>query len=133
MPRSGADGGDAERERDDEREPSPSWLDVVDEVIDESIDRGTTVEATVEDLTVAIPVRFGPDASLAEWRFDGGVRIHVDGASGPLAEWLRWWAARTARRGGSAAADPGDASGPDGSDDRDPDPDLDRDPDAGGR
>lgn len=114
MSRSGADGGD-DIEAEDGRERVPSWLDVADEVIDESIDRETTVEVAVEDLTVEIPTRFGPDAPRAEWRFDGGVRVRIDGASGPLAEWLRWWAARTARRDSAVAGDADDRNEPDAS------------------
>jgi len=71
-----------------------TWLETVDEVLDESVDRGATVECRLEDLEVDVPLAFGEDTEEARWRFDGTVRVSVDGQRGPLAEWLRWWAQR---------------------------------------
>ncbi|WP_331232878.1 hypothetical protein [Natronorarus salvus] len=78
----------AEGER---RERSPSWFDLVDAFIDESVERDEVVELTVEDLRVEVPLAFGEDSPVANWRFDGTVRVSTDGPSAPLLEWLRWW------------------------------------------
>ena len=67
------------------------WVNVIDDVIDESVRHDDAIELTAEDLAVEVPTRFGEDAPRAEWRFDGSVTVSVKGASGPLAEWLRWW------------------------------------------
>lgn len=72
-------------------ERPPSWVDVFDDVIDETVEHDAAIELTAEDLAVEVPTRFGEDAPRAEWRFDGSVTVSVQGASGPLAEWLRWW------------------------------------------
>jgi len=71
-----------------------SWLETVDEVLDESVDRGATVECRLEEFEVDVPLAFGEDADSARWRFDGTVRVNVEGQRGPLAEWLRWWSER---------------------------------------
>jgi hypothetical protein len=68
-----------------------TWLDVVDDVLDTAIDREEELECTFEDVTVDVPLRMDADADFARWHLDGTVRVHVDGMSGPLAEWLRWW------------------------------------------
>jgi hypothetical protein len=70
---------------------STTWLDVFDDVLDEVVDDGETVEAEFDDLRVEIPIRYGADADRAEWGFDGAVTVHVEGLRGPLAEWMRWW------------------------------------------
>lgn len=80
---------------DEPRERSSEWLDVADEVIEESLARHEELAFTAEELEVAVPIAFGPDAPRATWRFDGTVRIHTEGASGPLFDWLRWWQRRT--------------------------------------
>jgi hypothetical protein len=65
-----------------------TWLDVADELIDESVDREESVTLTAEDLTVEVPVAFGEDADRAEWGFDGGLTVTVEGMRGSLAEWM---------------------------------------------
>ncbi len=82
----------AEVEREDR---SPSWLDLVDAFLDESVDRDEVVELTAEDLRVEVPLAFGDDSPAADWRFDGTVRVSTDGPSAPLLEWLRWWYRQT--------------------------------------
>jgi hypothetical protein len=91
-PRTNAEGPDG---LDGTRETT--WLDVFDDVLDEVVDDGSTVEASFDDLRVEIPLRYGADATRAEWGFDGSVTVHVEGLRGPLAEWMRWWG-----RGGDA-------------------------------
>lgn len=84
-PVSDAPGGeDGETEWDE-------WVAVVEDVLDAAIDREEVIECVCEELQVDVPMRMGPDAEHATWRFDGTVRIHVEGRHGPLAEWLRWW------------------------------------------
>lgn len=80
---------DAAKEREE------SWLELLDDLIDEEIDRDEAIELTAEDLQVDVPIRFGSDSPHATWGFDGTVRISVEGASGPLADWLRFWYKRS--------------------------------------
>lgn len=68
-----------------------TWLETVDELLDESVDRESTVECGLEELELDVPLAFGEDADRARWRFDGTVRVTVEGDRGPLAEWLRYW------------------------------------------
>jgi hypothetical protein len=75
-----------------------SWDETFDDVIGSAVDREEEIELRAEGIRVEVPLRTDPDADRAEWRFDGTVRINVDGASGPLAEWLRWWNDRTGSR-----------------------------------
>jgi hypothetical protein len=67
------------------------WVAAIDDVLDAAIDRGEEIECTCEDFRVNVPLRMGPDAERARWRFDGTVRVAVEGRRGPLAEWLQWW------------------------------------------
>lgn len=71
-----------------------TWFDTVDELLDATIDADETVECTFEDLAVDVPMRMGEETPLARWRFDGTVRMSVEGTRGPLSEWLNWWAGR---------------------------------------
>jgi hypothetical protein len=68
-----------------------TWMDSIDEMLDEAVSRDEGLELTAEDLRVHIPLRFGEDAPRAEWGFDGNVRIEVEGERGPLAEWVQLW------------------------------------------
>lgn len=72
-----------------------SWLEFLDDLLDEEIDREEALELTAEDLEVDVPLRFGEDSPHASWGFDGTVRVSVEGPSGPLADWLRFWYERT--------------------------------------
>ncbi|WP_423750558.1 hypothetical protein [Salinirarus marinus] len=81
------------------RRPTPreqTWLDAVDDVLDAIIDREEDLECSFEELTVDVPIRMGPESDVARWRVDGTLRVSVDGADGPLAEWLRWWSRQLA-------------------------------------
>ena len=66
-----------------------TWMDALEEMLDETVDREDQLELVAEDLRVEVPLRMGRDAPRAEWGFDGTVRVDVDGVRGPLAEWLR--------------------------------------------
>jgi hypothetical protein len=90
------EGGDALLSR--ERRPT-TWLDVVDDLLDEAVDEEATVEAELEELRVAVPLRYGDGATRAEWRFDGTVRVTVEGLRAPLAGWLAWWYAASETAG----------------------------------
>ncbi|PSP84758.1 hypothetical protein BRC83_04775 [Halobacteriales archaeon QS_1_68_17] len=73
--------------------PAPeTWLDAIDEMLDEGVDSDEAVTLTAEELTVDVPMAFGADAPRATWRFDGSVTVSVDGMRRPLAGWLRLWA-----------------------------------------
>lgn len=76
-----------------------TWMDSLDEVLDEAVTRDEGLELTAEDLRVQIPLRFGEDAPCAEWGFDGSVRIDVEGERGPLAEWVRLWGSQLPQEG----------------------------------
>jgi len=76
----------------------PSWVEALDDVLDSAVERDDVLELRAERLNVDVPLRFGADAERAEWRFDGTVTVTVEGTSGPLAEWLRWWYERTEGR-----------------------------------
>ncbi|WP_123536513.1 hypothetical protein [Halosimplex salinum] len=66
----------------------PTWLDVADELIDESVDREESVTLNAEDLTVDVPLSFGEEAQRAQWQFDGKVTVTVEGMRGSIAEWM---------------------------------------------
>jgi hypothetical protein len=68
-----------------------AWFEALDELLDGAIDREEGLDCTLDDVTVDVPLQFGPDAPLARWHLDGTVRVRVEGTRGPLAEWLRWW------------------------------------------
>ncbi|WP_254546253.1 hypothetical protein [Halomarina pelagica] len=88
-----------ERNDDALAEPTPadgargttSWLDVVDELLDANIDDADELEATFSDVRVDVPLEMGPDTEHASWRFDGTVKVRVEGMRTTLAEWLQWW------------------------------------------
>lgn len=79
----------------DAPEEGESWMAVLDDLLDEEIDRDEAIELTAEDLKVDVPLRFGEDTPHASWGFDGTVRVSVEGQSGPLADWLRFWYERS--------------------------------------
>ena len=83
-----------ERRRHGTREQT--WLDAIDDVLDTIIDREEDLECSFQELTVDVPLRMGSDAEVARWRVDGTLRVRIDGAGGPLAEWLRWWSRQLA-------------------------------------
>jgi len=85
------------REAPDDGPYQRTWMDSLDEVLDEAITRDEGVELTAEGLRVQVPLRFGEDSPRAEWGFDGSVRIDVEGERGPLAEWVRLWGAQLPR------------------------------------
>lgn len=80
---------------------APSWLDVVDEVLDTTIDQDESISATVEDLTVDVPATLGADTEHYSWRFDGSVTVRTEGMRATLAEWLRYWNEREREGGGT--------------------------------
>jgi hypothetical protein len=65
-----------------------TWLDLADELIDESVDREESITLTAEDLTVDVPLSFGEDGERAQWRVDGEVTVTVEGMRGSIAEWM---------------------------------------------
>lgn len=71
--------------------PGRTWLDVVEQVLDEEIDREEAIRLTADDLSVDVPLSYGEDSERATWRFNGTVTVTVDGMRGPLADWLKLW------------------------------------------
>ena len=63
------------------------WLELLELVIDEGIEREGGIELSAEDLRVEVPLAFGDDAERAEWGFDGSVTVETEGTRGTLAEW----------------------------------------------
>lgn len=70
------------------------WLQFVEDILDEGLEREEQFDIAVEDLTLDVPVHFGTDASFARWGFDGRVSVRIEGTRGPLAEWLQFWASQ---------------------------------------
>jgi hypothetical protein len=78
--------------------PGRTWLDVVEEVLDEEIDRDEAIQLVADDLAVDVPLTYGEDPERATWRFNGRVTVTVDGMRGPLADWLKLWLSETPGR-----------------------------------
>ncbi|WP_138005198.1 hypothetical protein [Halalkalirubrum salinum] len=68
-----------------------SWLSIMDRLLDEGVDRSEAIQLTAEELSIDVPARFGEDPPRARWRFDGTVRVTIDGNRAPLAAWIRLW------------------------------------------
>lgn len=72
-----------------------TWLDAIEEFLDATIERDEEFECRFDEFTVDVPLRMRDDPGshddFARWRFDGTMRVRIDGTRGPLAEWLRWW------------------------------------------
>jgi hypothetical protein len=73
---------------------APSWLDVIEDVMDAAMEGEEEFELSFEEFEVEVPERTGAGAKHYRWGLDGSVRIHVEGAHGPLADWLKWWHTR---------------------------------------
>lgn len=71
--------------------PGRTWLDVVEQVLDEEIDREEAIRLVADDFTVDVPLSYGDEPERARWRFNGSVTVTVDGMRGPLADWLKLW------------------------------------------
>jgi len=70
-------------------DPDPEQLRLaVERLLDETVDRDEALHVTADDVSVAVPMRFGSDSTQATWRFDGDVTVSVDGIRGPLREWV---------------------------------------------
>ena len=59
----------------------------IERLLDETVDRDDALQVEVDDLEVAVPLRFGDDSPRAVWGFDGSVTVSVDGIRAPLREW----------------------------------------------
>lgn len=71
----------------DSRRVPERWLNVLELVIDEGIEREGGISLSAEDLWLEVPLEFGEDAERAEWGFDGSVTVETEGTRGTLAEW----------------------------------------------
>jgi hypothetical protein len=61
----------------------------IERLLDETVDRDESFELELEDLEVAVPLRFGEDAPTARWGLNGSVTVTVDGIRAPLREWIQ--------------------------------------------
>ena len=73
-----------------------TWLDVVERVLDQEIDREEAIRLTADEFEVDVPLSYGDDVERATWRFNGTGTVTVDGMRGPLADWLKLWLSGTA-------------------------------------
>ena len=64
------------------------WITLVEQMIDEGIEREGGMKLTAENLRMDVPLAFGEDADRAEWGFDGSVTVETKGTRGTLAEWF---------------------------------------------
>lgn len=64
------------------------WLTLLEQMIDEGIEREGGIKLSAENLRVDVPLAFGEDADRAEWGFDGSVTVETKGTRGSLAEWF---------------------------------------------
>lgn len=71
----------------DARRVPEGWLNILELVLDEAIEREGGIRLDTEDLRVDVPLEFGDDADRAEWGFDGSVTVETEGTRGTLAEW----------------------------------------------
>lgn len=78
----------AVRSDDSDTQPPTEWLDALDDLIDESLEREEAICLTAEELAVDIPMAFGSDGPEARWRFDGNLTVRVEGLRASLAEWF---------------------------------------------
>ena len=69
-----------------------TWVDAMEEVFGSAVDRQAEIEMEFDDLDVKVPVQLGENPSYADWKLNGTVKFRFDGVSGPLAEWLRYYA-----------------------------------------
>ncbi len=69
-----------------------TWVDAMEEVFGSAVDRQAEIEMELDDMDVKVPVQLGEDPSYADWKLNGTVKFRFDGVSGPLAEWLRYYA-----------------------------------------
>lgn len=76
------------------RSDAPSWLDVVEDVLDENITAEDEIEAHLSEFTLEVPAELGEDAEHYRWGFDGGLTVRTEGVRATLAEWLRYWNSR---------------------------------------
>ena len=70
---------------------APSWLDVVEDVLDENITQEEEISASLSEFTVDVPARLGEETEHYRWEFDGGVTVRTEGVRATLGEWLRYW------------------------------------------
>ena len=72
---------------DDSRRVPERWLNLLELVLDEGIERDGGIELSAEELRVDVPLSFGEGGTTAEWGLDGSVTVETEGTRGTLAEW----------------------------------------------
>ena len=78
--------------QDDSTSDQKTWVDAMEEVFGSAVDRQAEIEMELDDMDVKVPVQLGENPSYADWKLNGTVKFRFDGVSGPLAEWLRYYA-----------------------------------------
>ncbi|MWG33055.1 hypothetical protein [Halomarina oriensis] len=76
------------------RPDAPSWLDVMEDVLDESIEGEDEISASLSEFAVDVPTSLGEESTHYRWEFDGAVTVRTKGVRATLAEWLRYWDGR---------------------------------------
>ena len=78
--------------QDESASDQMTWVDAMEEVFGSAVDRQAEIEMELDDMDVKVPVQLGENPSYADWKLNGTVKFRFDGVSGPLAEWLRYYA-----------------------------------------
>ncbi|MFD1512760.1 hypothetical protein [Halomarina rubra] len=73
---------------------APSWLDVMEDVLDENIEGEDEISASLSEFTLDIPAELGEGTTHYRWGFDGDVTVRTEGVRATLAEWLHYWDSR---------------------------------------
>jgi hypothetical protein len=70
--------------------PSPAWMDAMEDIFDTAVDRQAEIECEINDMEIEVPLQLGAEPDFAEWKVNGTLQFRFDGIGGPLAEWFRW-------------------------------------------
>lgn len=68
-----------------------TWIDAMEEVFESAVDRQAEIEVEFDNMDVKIPLQLGDEPSYADWKLNGSMKVRLNGISGPLAEWLRYY------------------------------------------
>ena len=101
---------------DDSRRVPARWLNLLELVLDEGIERDGGIELSAEELQVDVPLSFGEGGTTAEWGLDGSVTVETEGTRGTLAEWYHLHRESLPSPGSNGTEGPvraDDADGPD--------------------
>lgn len=89
---SDSDSEESSTKPSDSASPPPTWIDAMEDIFESAVDHQAEIEVELDNMDVSVPLQLGENPSSAEWKLNGTVRVRFDGISGPLAEWLRYYA-----------------------------------------